>query len=411
MTIEFSTYRSVSDTKPTGALSLGDLITSIKGESNRTQVERIRRLVSEKEIEKAKEVKKGLPAVTPSGIFKKRCIAGLQSHSGILCIDFDHCGRGAKIGLSSDKHTLLVFTSPGGEGVKLFVRIDPARHEESFTYAERYYREQYDLTVDPQCSDVSRLCFLSYDPEIVFRPNADLLPFDDKPQESTLPSNNPVITQCESSDNPVRIQCKSNDNTVQVVTSPVGDGDVSLFSIEELIQRTIPQQAGKRNYQAMWFARGLRFNCGLPPLTLGKLKDYARQWYTAAEPYIGTKNFDETFGDIVQGYKNATKPLEAPSTKLSKAWEMVCTGSIHAAESDEFEDERIKKLVNLCYALRDKKGEFFLSGKSSGPLIGVSHTQAHSWLVKLLNTQLGIIELVKAGNSHAANAYRWKGIQ
>jgi hypothetical protein len=406
----FSLFQSFRNAHSRKTISLAEFTELVRGEKYRREIESIRKSLARGDKKSADRQKLMLPAVTPSGVFSYRKIGQPFTHSGLLCLDFDHCGCNAKTGLSCDKYTALAFVSPGGQGLKVFVRVDPDRHAQSFDFAQHYYREQYDLDADRQCSDVTRLCFASYDPELVFRPDADLLPFDETPQEVTLPSDNPVITQCKPSDTPVRSQCKPNDNTVQSCAPAGGDREI-LFSIEELIQRTIPKKAGRRNNQAMWFARGLRFNCGLPALTPGNLKKYARQWYAAAEPHIGTKNFDETFGDIVQGYKNATKPLDAPSTKISVAWEKVCSGEVHTPESDEFEDERIKNLVNLCFALRDKKDEFFLSGKKAGALIGVSHSQAHQWLVKLLNTQFGIIEKISTGNTHAANDYRWKGAQ
>ena len=407
----FSMFSRVTNAHSRKTVTLIEFAGLVRSDKYRNDIEKVRESLASGNKTKADKLKLKLPAVTPSGVFSYRRQGQEYTHSGLLCLDFDHCGKGAKEPLSSDKYTVLAFVSPSGDGVKLLVRIDPSKHTESFRFAQAYYRVHYGLEVDRQCSDVTRPCFLSYDPEVVFRPEADLLQFDETPQEVTLPSENPVITQCKSSDNPVRSQCKSNDNTVQSCAPAGGDGEVPIFSIEELIQRTIPQKAGKRNSQAMWFARGLKFNCGLPALTHSQLKDYAHQWFTAAEPFIGTKTFDDTFGDVLQGYRNATKPLDAPSTKLSKAWELVCNGSIHTPESDEFEDKRIKNLVNLCYALRDKKEEFFLSGKKAGALIGVSHSQAHQWLVKLLNTQFGIIEKISTGNTHAANDYRWKGAQ
>ena len=128
---------------------------------------------------------------------------------------------------------------------------------------------------------------------------------------------NRPITQCYPSDIPVTTQCEYSENTVQCDRGGRSGGDDALtFSIENLIQMTVPGKAGTRNRQAMSFARGPRFNCGLQPLNREELKRYARQWYEAAEPYIGSKNFDETFGDILQGYMSATKPLDAPSRKL-----------------------------------------------------------------------------------------------
>jgi hypothetical protein len=374
-------------------ISLQEFHNEVTAETYREPIEQIRHLKSNGDAETAEARKKSLPSVTPSGIFITRKITGLDRHSGLLCVDFDHCGASNKGRLAADKHSLLTFISPSGDGVKVFVKIDPHHHNESFKYAQNYYLEHYALTVDPKCSDVCRLCFMSYDPDAVLNLESVVLPFVVPPPEVTLHNVDTMNTQCRRIEDTMR-----------------GVGGRGAYTVDELIQRTIPSRHGLRHQQAFAFARGLKFNCGLPPLGSAQLKAYARQWHAKALYAMSTKWFDETWGDIMQGYRDATTPLGKSATAYDAAWARVKEGTVSTPEAENFEDPRIKNLVYLCYALRNASGEFFLSARTAGSLLGVSHTQANEWLTRLLCRQFRILECVKKGNSgEGASTYRWRG--
>ncbi len=59
-----------------------------------------------------------------------------------------------------------MFLSPSGNGLKLLFKIDPELHLASFKGIEKYLKETYDLSADPSGKDVSRACFISYDPDL-----------------------------------------------------------------------------------------------------------------------------------------------------------------------------------------------------------------------------------------------------
>ena len=120
--------------------------------------------------------KKYLPAITLSGSFSVRNAQSLLKHSGLLQVDLDHLDHPAKVRdqLAADPHVAAAFLSPSAQGVKAVLRIpaDPARHNASFQAAERYFRKTHGLESDPACKDVSRLCFVSHDPELRTNPDA-----------------------------------------------------------------------------------------------------------------------------------------------------------------------------------------------------------------------------------------------
>lgn len=122
------------------------------------------------------ELKKALPGVMWSGQFKTRkkempLGQKLLRHSGLLCADLDHLDERTeevRAKLISSPHPLAVFLSPTGTGLKsLFpVQADAATHKASFQAIEKYVRDLTGYEIDGSCKDATRLCFVSYDPDL-----------------------------------------------------------------------------------------------------------------------------------------------------------------------------------------------------------------------------------------------------
>ena len=81
--------------------------------------------------------------------------------------------------------TKLLFRSPSGDGLKWIVPIDPFKHRlGAFTLQEahslnfeavfNYIQHKYNVEVDKSGKDVSRACFLPYDPEAYINPKYQL---------------------------------------------------------------------------------------------------------------------------------------------------------------------------------------------------------------------------------------------
>ena len=107
-----------------------------------------------------------------SGIFSYRKDECLVSHSGLICIDFDHIGNLQQLletrrRLIADPYftTQLLFTSPSGDGLKWVVDIDLQKcdHRTWFSAISNYVRATYGLEADSQCINISRSCFLPHD--------------------------------------------------------------------------------------------------------------------------------------------------------------------------------------------------------------------------------------------------------
>jgi len=117
------------------------------------------------------DLKKQLPCVTISGVFEdSRKYEKLSYHTGLIQIDIDNVLNISKSlsQLKNDKFSFAVFISPSGNGIKIIVKIPPRKetHKAYFIKLKNYYKSNYNLAIDDQCKDVTRLMFLSYDPDL-----------------------------------------------------------------------------------------------------------------------------------------------------------------------------------------------------------------------------------------------------
>ncbi len=142
----------------------------------------------------AAPLKKTLPGVTFSGRFNgRRKAANLAAPSGLICADLDLLGADlahVRAALTGDARTLALFLSPSGDGLKAVFRCDPARpHREAFHAARAHVLQLVGREIDPACKDVSRLCFVSHDPEAYLAPDPEAVPLFDYPEPEPEPVN------------------------------------------------------------------------------------------------------------------------------------------------------------------------------------------------------------------------------
>ncbi len=85
--------------------------------------------------------------------------------------------------LASDERIALMFRSPSNDGLKLFFKLkEPLFDAGKYSLFYKIFAQKFALhyglnqVVDKKTSDVSRACFLSYDPDVRFR--SEVLPVD-----------------------------------------------------------------------------------------------------------------------------------------------------------------------------------------------------------------------------------------
>lgn len=164
-----SIYDSVTD-RSGHVGTLGDFLRLCI--ANKENVDRLRCSTSDDE---KKQIKTQLPAATISGVFSpKRATKNLTRHSGLICVDIDHCEDCAAImdHLADMDICAYVSRSVSGHGVFAIIPLAyPDKHKQQFEALRRYFRN-IGIELDRQCSDITRLRVISYDPDAVMRLDA-----------------------------------------------------------------------------------------------------------------------------------------------------------------------------------------------------------------------------------------------
>ena len=179
-----SRYFAVSD-KVNLKVLLFDELKKIKDGFYKERIELCRTLVITNPIE-YKKLKQTLPAVTFAGTFTgAHSKEMLDLYSNIVILDIDNLQtpkiEELKQLLFKDEFVLSCWISPSGLGIKVLIRVDCHPNLHSFYYAKivDYFTATYDVEIDTSGSDVSRLCFSSFDSNILYKNNAREFPKDD----------------------------------------------------------------------------------------------------------------------------------------------------------------------------------------------------------------------------------------
>jgi hypothetical protein len=146
------------------------------------------RSVMSLDTKKYRELKTRLPYVVAGNFHPPfRKLENFGS-TAVLILDFDHLRQkeieieALKMKIIADEKTLLLFKSPSGDGLKVFYQLavpfyDPSKY--SIFYKLFASKIANDLgahqVVDKVTSDVSRACFVSYDPEVYLNESAKLI--------------------------------------------------------------------------------------------------------------------------------------------------------------------------------------------------------------------------------------------
>lgn len=187
MSATISTFIHNKDTKNPTDTTIDDFLQNVQNGKWQDRIFELRKLPKGEKGTPERidydKVKDALPNVTICGKFSRRVTAGLIEHSGFIAIDIDKLGEQTsrlKILLSQDQYFYALFVSCGGNGLCGLVKIDPDKHTLSYKQISTYLVKTYGVEVntDKSCSDVTRIRYVSYDPDLYF--NADSIHFKTK---------------------------------------------------------------------------------------------------------------------------------------------------------------------------------------------------------------------------------------
>ena len=184
-----SFYNNAEDSKSKRYISLDYVLLEMvaKDEQLKQQTECVRNQPDE---DMFKEEKKKLPMIAPSGIFTYRNdnIDNLREYSNIMVLDFDKFPNHEAANEFKQKlvqyadllHIYAVWYSPSNNGVKAAMVHDNSNPEYHYNLFMQVRFKLYPNTeqFDKRCGNLSRTCFLSYDPDVWLNPErGNLTPY------------------------------------------------------------------------------------------------------------------------------------------------------------------------------------------------------------------------------------------
>ncbi|MGV8878942.1 MAG: BT4734/BF3469 family protein [Sphingobacteriaceae bacterium] len=160
-------------------VQVGQSLEMIRSGAYATLVNRLRGYLDKGDRDTYDQEKRRLPAVTFSANFKqKRNRSSISQYNQLLVLDIDKLKEEQMVSLkanfSSDPYIFAFWESPSKAGIKGLIHFDfgndfPAedvnfRHSYGFRKVYAYLLGKYGIEIDTSGSDVTRLCFFSYDP-------------------------------------------------------------------------------------------------------------------------------------------------------------------------------------------------------------------------------------------------------
>lgn len=159
---------------------LEEILNDIKLGTYKTEINNIRTQISNDNKEVADNLKKQLIGFTVSGTFNNgRSIDKIENYSQYVILDIDKLSDTQLQEISKTTrlalYTYAVFISPSGKGLKIIVQVDSdaKNHKTAYQQVQEYYEQALNTVIDTSGSDISRLCFVSYDPQCYINENAD----------------------------------------------------------------------------------------------------------------------------------------------------------------------------------------------------------------------------------------------
>ena len=172
-----SLFRNAKSTKPIKNIPIADFLVGKEYSDKYSKL--IADIRSCEDKRRRNELKKNLPAITPSGIFSMRNDSGLNKHNGLICIDIDKkdnsiSGNELKSAVADFPFVSYCALSASGDGCFALVPISaPKCHLLHFEQLIDDFL-MCGINIDRSCGNLSRLRFYSYDDAPYINERADI---------------------------------------------------------------------------------------------------------------------------------------------------------------------------------------------------------------------------------------------
>jgi len=158
--------------RPIENKDLNEIFSEIQNGRYKKEIENIRYYLRIGDAKIADRLKRHLQAFTPSATFKGGRKADLlDQYSGFVHLDFDNLTpeqfNSTFQVVVQIPFTFGCFRSPSGKGLKVFIEVNTGaeQHETAYKQVQAYYETALGVLCDSKCKDITRLCYVSYDPD------------------------------------------------------------------------------------------------------------------------------------------------------------------------------------------------------------------------------------------------------
>jgi hypothetical protein len=163
------------------SLGVASLLKNFKNGTYAYIITRLRQLLKEGNKQGYDNLKKTLEAVTFCGQFLGgRKMQYLIDYTGIMVLDIDKLTH-EQVAILREviircEYTMACFVSPSGFGLKVLVQVGTGieEHLSTFNSVVQYYENLTGVAIDRSGKDITRLCFVTYDPDLYYNPQASI---------------------------------------------------------------------------------------------------------------------------------------------------------------------------------------------------------------------------------------------
>jgi hypothetical protein len=367
--MKFSFYQNIKDTNKTD-IDLENYIEIIKNGKYQDLVLNARAV--KKDLPKYKELKNLMPCITGSAVMNQgsKNDSNILELNGLIVIDIDDDVNLQLLNkINEDKYTFLSHRSFGGDGLCVFIKINPNKFLESFNEIGQYYWDNFNIMIDQSCKNKNRLRFLSYDPYIFY--NEKALKFIAKSKIKPIEKKEYVFVQDDFSlilDKLKGIDLCQDDykrycDIGFAIGSKFGDSGLNYF-------KSICQNGSKYNEKDI--EKHYKNFCKQGQISIGTFYHYVKEegieiYSDLTKKTIATVALQKTQGtptiESVKKHVTEILKLEAPSDAL--ILDLINSKIDFQIESQESEVNQLKNFIQENYnPFRDSiTNEIFINDK------------------------------------------------
>lgn len=237
---KFKTTKSKNATQ----ISLFQELREIKNGTYREKILECRSALENGDKALYSSLKEKLPCVTFCGIFNGGHKASdIKYYNQLLILDIDNILpnrlNAIKEVLCEDPYLLSLWKSPSGIGLKALFRTDNSLevHRATFDAIRIYFLDNYNIELDKSGSDVSRLCFSSWDDDIYYNqiaePYNEVLNFEEPSEEKEIKGLNKEVLLLKNAFATEGLNKAKNRNLIKKIINYLTKKNLSITSSYE----------------------------------------------------------------------------------------------------------------------------------------------------------------------------------